>query len=336
MLKRKSRNARAMLSSLGWMVVVAFAWLTVPVGIGDVVPLVGPANAQTTQSDPEGLRTALRDLLETQQDTAVMIGNTNAQEIIAQGLEQLELLTWDELALLDGLERQIAVLQSSQDALYGQLEILGGDVPNLGEVIQQSAQNFSALPQSFAPNAAYTGLTDAGYGAICSHNPFGDPSGGPNRSNPDVNQGFVTAITISDVTVAVAEGVRDAADVICNIVVVILGEGGNPQGVACAVTSSAYIVAKAINEALKIALRLLTFCDATIDAAEIEGAFERTSDLYDQNTDLDADLVIHDANLATHDVDIKALLAIIQETVDENQRLLRTPPGLRAGFPLLP
>ena len=122
----------------------------------------------------------------------------------------------------------------------------------------------------------------------------------------------------------------------CNIVVVVLGEGGNPQGVACAATSLIYTAAKGINEGLKIAHRLLTFCDATIDAAEIEGAFERTSDLYDQNTDLDADLVIHDANLATHDVDIKALLAIIQETVDENQRLLRTPPGLRAGFPLLP
>lgn len=341
MLKDKLHTARRILSR-GWVVVVALAWLVAPVGVADVVPLIGAAKAQTTVSDPETLRAALRGVLETQQETAVMIGSTDAQETIARALEQLEQLTWEDLVPFEGLEGRVSDLQAKQDDLNEQLKVLEGYIPNLGEVVQQSSQHFSALPQSDLTAKNYIGLTNAGYGAICSSNPFGSPPNGPNRSNPDTNQGLVTAITVSDAALVVAEGVRDGFAVGCNTVAVVAGFGGNPQNLGCVATAAVYIAAKVINEGLKISFRLLTFCDATIDGAEIEGAFERASDIYDQNVDLDADLAAHDANidadLAAHDADVKAILATIQagiaanrERIEEAIRLLHVPQGRRSS-----
>ena len=218
-------------------------------------------------------------------------------------------------------------------------------------MVQQSSQYSSALRLGEGPSLDYIGLTDAAYGAICSSNPFASPANTPNRSDPDVNQGLVTAITVSDAALVVAERVRDIADIICNTVVVVVGFGGNPQNLACTVTSGIYIAAKVINEALKISFSLLTFCDATIDGAEIEGSFERASDIYDQNVDIDADLAAHDLNidtdlgahdlnmtaehavlsaqLATHDTDIKLLLADIKDAVDENTARLKSVQAMQ-------
>ena len=296
----------------------------IAVAVLALVFITSTAHAQ--KSNPEDLRSTLRAVLETQQEAATMTGSTEAQEIIAQALEQLKQMTKEDLAVFEGMEGRILEMQDMQEALHEQLKILKESIPNLADVVQQSSQFSSSatLQESLATTAAI-GLTDADYGSICSSNPFGSPANGPNRSDPDTNQGLVTAITVSDTALVVAEGVRDAADVGCNTVAVVAGFGGNPQNLACLVTAATYIAAKVINDGLKVSFRLLTFCDATIDGAEIEGAYERASDLYDQN--------------ATHDTDIKALLAKIQESVDANKekldhiiKLLLTPQGRRPGF----
>ena len=315
------------------------------------------ADAQTSQSDPEATRETLRSILESQLDTAVMMGETDLQETIARTLEQLDQQTWEDLAVFEGMEGQISELQAQQDALNDQIEILEESVPNLGEAMELSSQYSSAFlageMTGELTGADYIGLTNAGYGAICSNNPFGDPINTPNRANPDANQGLVLGLTASTIVLTVAEGVRDIANVACNTVLVIAGFGGNPQSLACLATEGIYIAAKAIDDGLNIAFRLLTFCDATIDGAEIEGAFERLADIYDQNiahdanidadliahdANIDADLIAHDANidadLVTHDTDIKALLDTIQAGVDETIELLKTPTGTREGFPL--
>jgi len=383
-LKNKSHNAKEILSPRGWVAVLALAWIIAPVGVGGVGSLISSAQAQTAQSDPEVLRAMLRGTLETQLETAVMTGNTDAQEIIARALDQLEQLTWEDLALLEGSEGRISALQATQNDVYDQLKVLEGVIPNLGDAVQQSSQFSSALAQGELQSSALPlgGLTSADYGSICSSNPFGSPANGPNRSDPDANQGLVTAITVSDTALVVAEGVRDIADIGCNTVVVLAGFGGNPQSPVCIISSGIYIAAKGINEGLEISQRLLTFCDATIDGAEIEGAFERASDIYDQNVYIDSDLAAHDsdldahdanleahdanleahdadlvahtadlvahdadlmahaAELAVHDADIKALLATLQNGINENRQrldqiinLLLTPTGNRPGFP---
>ena len=287
MLKDKSHNARGTLSPRGWVLVVAFAWLIAPVGVGDVVPLISSAKAQTTLSDPEAIRAALRDILEMQQETAVMIGSTDAQETIARALEQLDQLTWEDLVFLEGLEGRISDLQAKQNTLNEQLEVLEGYIPKLGEVIQQSSQYSSALPQGVLTGKDYIGLTDADYGVICSVNPFGSPPFGPNRALTEVVQAAEVALGLSNAALVVAEGVRDAFDTGCNQVVVVPpGAGGNPTNPGCLVTDAIFIVAKGVTFALDIAFKVLTFCDDDIDSAEIEGAFERAADIYAQNVEI--------------------------------------------------
>ena len=378
-LKNKLHNVRGILSLRGWVAVLALAWLIAPVGIGGVGSPISSAQAQTAQSDPEALRAMLRGTLETQLETAVMTGNTDAQEIIAHALDQLEQLTWEDLAVLEGSEGRISDLQARQNEVYDQLKVLEGVIPNLGDAVQQSSQLSSALAsgdlQSSTSALPQGGLTSADYGSICGSNSFGSPANGPNRSDPDTNQGLVAAVVASDIALVVAEGVRDIADIGCNTVVVAAGFGGNPQSPLCIISSGIYIAAKSINEGLGTAYRLSSFCDATIDGAEIEGAFERASDIYNQNvyieSDLaahDADLEAHDANLeahdadlvahtadlvahdadlmahaaelAVHDADIKALLATLQNGINETRQrldqiinLLLTPTGNRPGFP---
>ncbi len=238
------------------------------------------------QSHPEALRAALRGILETQQETAVMIGSTDAQETIARALEQLDQLTWEDLVLLEGLEGRISDLQAKQNALNEQLEVLEGYIPKLGEVIQQSSQYSSALPQGVLTGKDYIGLTDADYGVICSVNPFGSPPFGPNRALTEVVQAAEVALGVSNAALVVAEGARDAFDTGCNQVAVVGGIGGNPTNLTCLVTDAIYIVAKGVTFALDIAFKVLTFCDDDIDSAEIEGAFERAADIYAQNVEV--------------------------------------------------
>ena len=121
--------------------------------------------------------------------------------------------------------------------------------------------------------------------------------------------------------------------------------GCDPIGLICAGVCG---ILEAAKIALKVAAVPLEACDihqGAIDGAEIEATYENTlglvgdvshvhADLAAHDTNIDADLIAHDANLAAHDTnidadlvqhdtDIKALLADLQGAVDENQRLIK-------------
>ena len=80
-----------------------------------------------------------------------------------------------------------------------------------------------------------------------------------------------------------------------------------------------------------------------LDGAEIEATYENTLGLVGDVSHIHDDLSVHETNLATHDTDIKALLATIQAIVEANGakldtllarqletiRLLHTPEGRR-------
>jgi len=132
--------------------------------------------------------------------------------------------------------------------------------------------------------------------------------------------------------------------------------GGGNTSALCLIPDAIFIVAKVaevalkiIDAGLKVAFQAVTFCDGDIDSTEIEGAFDRAADIYDQNVDIDSDLAAHDLNidtdlaahdlnidtdLMTHDADIKALLATALGKLDQVIELLLTPQGRRDGFPL--
>ena len=257
----------------------------------------------------------LLDVLEMQQVTVITLGDAEAEQTIANAIDMLKLATSEELLVFEGAVETIAELQVQQEALNLQLGDLDGHFQNMSNLIQQSPQ-FTPL---LSLEDQYLGMTDAGYGAICSNNPFGDPPNGPNRANPDAVQAAGIANFTAETVREVAETVRDVAGRACDQVVVGIGVGGNTS-LACIAADVLYAIAKGVELAVRIAYYLLTFCDATIDGAEIEGAYERASDIYDQNTDLDADLAAHDANiianLAAHDANIDADLTAHDANID--------------------
>jgi hypothetical protein len=119
--------------------------------------------------------------------------------------------------------------------------------------------------------------------------------------------------------------------------------GCEPTGVLCLVACGILETAKI---ALKIAAVPLEACDVhqgAIDGAEIEATYENTLGLVGDVSHVHDDLTVHETNLATHDTDIKALLATIQAIVEANGakldtllarqletiRLLHTPQGQR-------
>jgi hypothetical protein len=80
------------------------------------------------------------------------------------------------------------------------------------------------------------------------------------------------------------------------------------------------VAAKIVDAGIRSAFAVLTFCDDDIDSSEIEGAFERASDVYDQNVDIDGDLVAHDSNidgdLVAHDSNIDGDLVAHDANID--------------------
>jgi hypothetical protein len=107
------------------------------------------------------------------------------------------------------------------------------------------------------------------------------------------------------------------------------------------------LVCTPLETALAVAKQLLEvpkFCDATVDEAHLDAAFERAEDNYDLGLVIHGDLALHDGDLAQHDADLKALLAqhdtdikailaSMLATIAGNQfeiiRLLNTPTGRR-------
>jgi hypothetical protein len=117
----------------------------------------------------------------------------------------------------------------------------------------------------------------------------------------------------------------------CNTVVTILGEGTNAP--FCIAAAAVHTAARAS----QIILEQCGYQTALVDSAEIEAAYENTRRIIGTLNNVDA-------QLATHDSDVKAILATIQEIVTANGekldlslarqletiRLLTTPEGLRS------
>jgi len=133
-------------------------------------------------------------------------------------------------------------------------------------------------------------------------------SDSPTRSNFQVVFGLHTAFVVAKNVAKIAQHALEAGKYGCLTVVVAIGVGGNPQTVACIILQIAFAVVDVALEVAFDAIALVDRCDSGIDAAEIEGAYERLghlhTDLETHDTDIKSDIMIHDE-------DIKALLADI-------------------------
>lgn len=139
----------------------------------------------------------------------------------------------------------------------------------------------------------------------------GDPvpcPGSPTRSDFNTVFALHTAFVVAKDVAKIAQHALEAGKYGCLTVVVGIGVGGNPQTPICVALQIAFAIVDVALEVAFDAIDLVDRCDGGIDAAEIEGAYERLGHLH-------TDLETHDSDIksdiSTHDTDIKALLADI-------------------------
>lgn len=155
----------------------------------------------------------------------------------------------------------------------------------------------------------------------------------PNRSDADALLIAQDVTAGARVLLETAKGVWAGLSRACDEV--LFGFNGS---LACIPADIVLAAAELVVGAAETVVEHIDFCDAAVDAAEIEASYERVGHLH---TDLDGHVVAlgaHDTNItnqmaahhaaitaqiATHDAEIKARLDNIQGTVDENQRLIK-------------
>jgi hypothetical protein len=168
------------------------------------------------------------------------------------------------------------------------------------------------------------GFPDAtGYpGGIC-------PSS-PNRTDADALIAAVRNIDDARTALEIAQGIWSVLSRACDEIIVVLGEGFNTS-LACIPVDVVLFAAELVIGDSESTVEHLQHCNDAVNSAEIGGVYNRSghihTDLVTHDVDISNQLATHDVDisnqLATHDADIKALLGAIQETVDENQRLIK-------------
>jgi hypothetical protein len=220
-----------------------------------------------------------------------------------------------------------------EDALNGlsdeELERVYGDadLSSLANSLRYSGKSYKAmLDNNPALRASLYGARPLEAGSVTKSaglpDAIGYPTPGwcpfsPDRSNAD------DLLIAQDVTAAgrvaleTAKEVFAGVDRVCKEVIVILGEGGNAS-LACIPADIVLAIAEFAVGAAETVVEHIKFCDDAVDAAEIEGSYERAghihSDLQTHDADISLQLTTHDTNianrLATHDANIMNLLAI--------------------------
>jgi hypothetical protein len=279
-------------------------------------------------------------------------------EIISPSLSASEIRdVWQEIAdeiALTGQEMSAKRLEEAVNAISDQdLEKVYGqaDMTALIEVFKRSEKALNAVDQANFPgskpirvsiaesekarlddsnlNAAVqdsgislmsVGFPDAtGYpGGIC-------PSS-PNRTNADALLAAVLNIGDARTALEIAQGVWSALSRVCEEVIL-----GVNTSLACIPADLVLFAVELVIGDSESTVEHLQNCNDAVNSAEIEGAYDRSghihTDLVTHDVDISNQLATHDVDisnqLATHDADIKALLGAIQETVDENQRLIK-------------
>lgn len=160
-----------------------------------------------------------------------------------------------------------------------QLNIIRSGMPDF-TVVGKSAKK---LHDSVAKLKAQGGTTRMDLAKVFESNSPGFPGADyPSCGSTRTDESTIDA---ADITLQVAEGVRDVASRGCDEVIVVGGFGGNGS-LVCIAVDAVYVTAKAVNYALH-------FCDNKIDAAEMEATYSRLGHLH---SDLESSVANDNAN----------------------------------------
>ncbi len=250
--------------------------------------------------DNSEVRIELLRALELQLGVAANLGRSDLTATLKKAIENVQLASEDELDPVAGAIGEIRNYSDSLQRLDLSIQMA---------VQAQSLETSSTLatagmsPVSLTPPAYFDG------GIIGIHCILPDASNGV-RNNTEI-------VLDAKLVVGTVKAVWAGVEVACGLDVVALASGGLGTA-ACAAAAVAVAAAEEVVDAF---LR----CDATVDEAHLDAAFNRAEDNFLLGTH------IHD-NLDTHDTDIKALLSVIAENQREIIKLLKTPQGNRPGW----
>ncbi len=142
----------------------------------------------------------------------------------------------------------------------------------------------------------------------------------PTRSNFQTVFALHTAFVVAKDVAKIAQHALEAGKYGCLTVVVGIGVGGNPQTPICIALQIAFAIVDVALEVAFDAIDLVDRCDGGIDAAEIEGAYERLdhlhTDLGTHDTDIKDDILVHDTDIKALLADIITRLARMEGTLD--------------------
>ena len=223
-------------------------------------------------------------------------------------------------------EALIGVFRTSGVALdaVDDADVLGGKT--IRELLANSDKTLNSTQSASEPVSVLTSTgfpTATGYpGGIC-------PSS-PNRTNADSLIQAVHDIGDARLALEVAQGIWSPLSRACDEIIVVLGEGFNTS-LACIPVDIALFAAELVVGNSETTVEHAQYCNETVNSAEIEGTYDRVghlhTDLADHDIAISNQLTQHDIHISTqlaqHDADIKALLGILQQTVEENQRLIK-------------
>lgn len=228
--------------------------------------------------------------------------------------------TLADAVALAGLDQTAAQIRESVAALSdAELEQVYGeaDLAGFGEVFIANADALDAFDEiiaaaspSTAPEMFSPGLPEA----IGYPDPFLCPFS-PDRMDAGAMIAVVDTIQEARILLESAKGIWFALSRECEEVIL-----GHNTSLACIPSDLVLVAMEFLLGAAEGVVEHIAACDDAVDAAEIEGTYERAGHIH-------SDLETHDAQikaqLAAHDADIKMLLGDIQDTVDENQRLIK-------------
>ena len=278
-----------------------------------VLLLAFPALGLAQQQDDLGetdLKTELLTAIDNLLDNGFLLGSGEAvPEALEEARYHLLSMKKSELQAEAGLAPQIARMNKAfEDMLaVAKSRALNNALANPGFA------DLVMLKDGGFPSAAYPSLVqdisgsgDSGVDAIEEEDDPPDSSGGTNElvvdgGNCDSrNRSSTLEAYSARLAFIVIEAVRDVANVLCGQSIGLLVVGGNAS-LLCIVTDLVYIGGKTLHD-------LFFLCDDFIDAAEIEGSYERAGHLHD-------DLELHEAALADHHTAVSTKIEENKDTV---------------------
>ena len=270
--------------------------------LGCITLLACESSAADWQEDNE-VRTELVRVLELQLGVAASLGRSDLTATLEKAIANVQFASEAELEPAAGAIGEIKNYGDSLQRLDSSIQnaLAAGEDQSLET--SSFVATTSVPPVSLSPPEYYDGSI------LGIHCLLPDASSGV-RNNTEV-------VLLAKSTLGAAKVFWAGMEVVCGLDLTAIVSVGVASVVCIAAAASVGLAEEVVDG--------LLMCDATVDEAHLDAAFNRAEDNFILGTH------IHD-DLDTHDTDIKELLFEIAANQREIIKLLKTPQGNRPGW----